>query len=118
MKDVVDRTGTTVWSSSTGTPVFTQNYTLNDVSLGDLNGDGRIDLLVKRINQTDADNGYLESNTTAYTLFEAYELNGNRLWWIDCGPNMVSMNCTELNAVCYDWMRTDKLRYCCAEPTT
>ena len=103
MKDVVDRTGTTVWSSSTGTPVFTQNYTLNDVSLGDLNGDGRIDLLVKRINQTDADNGYLESNTTAYTLFEAYELNGNRLWWIDCGPNMVSMNCTELNAVCYDW---------------
>ena len=103
MKDVVDRTGTTVWSSSTGTPAFTQNYTLNDVSLGDLNGDGRIDLLVKRINQTDVDNGYLESNTTAYTLFEAYELNGNRLWWIDCGPNMVSMNCTELNAVCYDW---------------
>ncbi|MBR0433295.1 MAG: rhamnogalacturonan lyase [Bacteroidaceae bacterium] len=103
MKDVVDRTGTTVWSASTGTPVFTQNYTLNDVSLGDLNGDGRIDLLVKRINQTDADNGYLEANTTAYTILEAYELDGNRLWWIDCGPNMVSMNCTELNAVCYDW---------------
>ena len=103
MKDVVDRTGTTVWSASTGTPVFSQNYTLNDVSLGDLNGDGRIDLLVKRINQTDADNGYLESNTTAYTIFEAYELDGNRLWWIDCGPNMVSLNSTELNAVCYDW---------------
>ena len=103
MTDVVDRTGATVWSASTGTPVFSQNYTLNDVSLGDLNGDGRIDLLVKRINQTDADNGYLESNATAYTIFEAYELDGNRLWWIDCGPNMVSLNSTELNAVCYDW---------------
>lgn len=103
MKDVVDRTGTTVWSAASGTPVYTQNYTLNDVSLGDLDGDGRIDLLVKRINQTDADEGYQQTNTTSYTVFEAYNLDGNRLWWIDCGPNMVSMNCTELNAVCYDW---------------
>ena len=103
MKDVVDRTGTTVWSAASGTPVYTQNYTLNDVSLGDLDGDGRIDLLVKRINQTDADEGYQQTNTTSYTIFEAYDLDGNRLWWIDCGPNMVSLNCTELNAVCYDW---------------
>ena len=30
-------------------------------------------------------------------------MDGKRLWYIDCGPNMVSMSSTEMNAVCYDW---------------
>ena len=25
------------------------------------------------------------------------------MWWIDCGPNLVSLNSTELNCVAYDW---------------
>ena len=103
MLPVTDRKGKTVWGYDADTVSYTQNYTINDVSLGDLNGDGRIDFLVKRINQTDAANHYSVDNDSAYSLLEAYDMDGNRLWYIDCGPNMVSMNCTELNAVCYDW---------------
>jgi hypothetical protein len=103
MQPIQDRKGKTVWSRTNGIVSFTENYTINDVSLGDLNGDGRIDLLVKRINQTDVVNGYLQANDSAYNLLEAYDMDGQRMWYIDCGPNMVSMNSTELNAVCYDW---------------
>ena len=103
MQPIQDRKGKTVWSRTNGIVSFTENYTINDVSLGDLDGDGRIDLLVKRINQTDVVNGYLQANDSAYNLLEAYDMDGQRMWYIDCGPNMVSMNSTELNAVCYDW---------------
>ena len=100
MQAINDRKGKMVWSSPND---FTEEYIINDVSLGDLDGDGRIDLLVKRINQTDVSNNYLETNDSAYNLFEAYNMDGKKLWYIDCGPNMVSQSSTELNAVCYDW---------------
>lgn len=110
MKNVVDRNGNVVYA--TDGSVKTWDYWLNDCSVADLDGDGEMEVIVKRINQTDASTAYPdgtakllyeEGNTTAYTLIEAYKLNGTRLWWIDCGPNMVSLNSTEINAVAYDW---------------
>ena len=80
----------------------TAEYVANDVSLGDLDGDGVCELLLKRINQTDADKGYPVSGTN-YTMLEAYRLDGTRLWYIDVGPNMVSGSSVEINIVAYDW---------------
>ncbi len=110
MKDVVDRNGNVIYSADGS--ICTWDYTLNDASLADLDGDGEVEIIIKRINATDAATAYPNgtakqmyevSNTTAYTIFEAYKLDGTRLWWIDCGPNLVSLNSTELNCVAYDW---------------
>lgn len=109
--DVVDRDGNVVFCTC-GNHTTTWNYSLNDACLADLDGDGEIEIIVKRINETDAAKNYPDgtektlyeaSNTKVYTLFEAYKLDGTRLWWIDCGPNLVSLNSTELNCVAYDW---------------
>ena len=43
-----------------------------------------------------------------YDVFEAYKLNGTRLWWIDVGPNMVSGSSTECNLIAYDWDQDGK----------
>ncbi len=115
MQDVVDRNGNVVFCScgshSPGSSVA-QNYTLNDCSVADLDGDGEMEIIVKRINASDANSAdpyafnneiYSTTNNRAYVLLEAYKLNGTRLWWIDCGPNMVSLNSTEINIVAYDW---------------
>ncbi len=115
MQDVVDRNGNIVFCScGNHTPAASvaQNYILNDCSVADLDGDGEMEILVKRLNASDANsadayahNGeiYSTTNTRAFVIIEAYKLNGQRLWWIDCGPNMVSLNSTEINVVAYDW---------------
>lgn len=115
MKDVVDRDGNVIYSADAS--VCTWEYTLNDCCMADLDGDGEVEIIVKRINATDAGtkypNGtdkklYEYSNTKAYNIFEAYKLDGTRLWWIDCGPNMVSLNSTEVNCVAFDWDQDGK----------
>lgn len=115
MKDVVDRNGNIVYcscGSHTPSSTVAQNYILNDCSVADLDGDGEMEIIVKRINNSDAvasdqyafnNEIYSTTNNRAYVLLEAYKLNGTRLWWIDCGPNMVSLNSTEINIIAYDW---------------
>lgn len=66
-------------------------------------GSGDQSVTVTNIEYTKPKPVYQVENTTAFVIIEAYKLNGTRLWWIDCGPNMVSMNSTEINAVAYDW---------------
>ena len=85
-----------------GTTDITSQYEPNDVSVADLDGDGVVELLVKRKNTTDADNLFAE-NDKNFDILEAYKLDGTRLWWIDCGPNMVSGSSVEINIVAYDW---------------
>ena len=88
----------------------THHYWPNDMIFADLDGDGQQEFLIKRINTWDADNShlYLTSNETEYTVWEAYDVNWatgetKRLWWIDSGPNMVSLNSMENNLLAFDW---------------
>ena len=77
----------------------TDNYTLNDISLGDVNGDGISEFIVKRNSNTCHD----PANKTAYTMLECYDIKGNRLWYIDLGPNMLSGADEQYDIVLYDW---------------
>ena len=67
-----------------------------------MDGDGQLEMIIKRINTTDDDDLYLASNTTEYSIFDVYDVNwqtgaATRMWWIDLGPNMVSGSNTEQN---------------------
>lgn len=86
---VVDRNGKDV----------TSNYTLNDVTLADVNGDGVAELIVKRPCGIVTD----LSNKSAFHILDCYDVKGNRLWWIDMGPNMLSGADEQWDCVGYDW---------------
>lgn len=70
-------------------------YEVNDASVGDLDGDGAYEIVVKRLS-VDAD-----VTATTYHFLEAYELDGTFLWAIDLGPNMI--NKVEVNFLVYDF---------------
>ena len=80
--------------SRRGTDI-TQDYVLNDATAADLDGDGEMEIIVKRMyNETGL---FFSSNDSAFTFFEAYKLNGKKLWSIDIGPNMISAGDVETN---------------------
>ena len=86
----------------------TANYSPNDAEFADLDGDGQLEMIIKRLNTVDAANVYPQSNTTEFVVIDAYDINWQRgtatlMWRIDCGPNMVSLNSTEINVIAYDW---------------
>ena len=86
----------------------THHYWPNDAIFADLDGDGQLEFIIKRINIWDANEVFPTSNTTEYDVWEAYDVNWetgaiSRLWWIDCGPNLVSGNSVENNLLAYDW---------------
>ncbi len=84
----------------------TSQYNINDIALADLTGDGKAEMIVKRNfggDYNEAEGVYPVSNTTTFTHLEVYNLKGERLWWIDLGPNMVSGPDEQYDAVGYDW---------------
>ena len=88
VKNVVDRNGKDI----------TGDYSLNDIALADVDGDGVSEFIVKR--------NYVDGSSvgaTAFNLLECYNLKGDRLWYIDLGPNMVSGPDEQYDAVGYDW---------------
>ncbi|MCD8303200.1 MAG: hypothetical protein LUC44_09330, partial [Prevotellaceae bacterium] len=80
------------------------HYTLNDISLGDLTGDGIVEFIVKR----PCDDAYDTSQSNRFNVLDAYDRFGNRLWWIDMGPNMISGPDEQWDCVCYDWDQDGK----------
>lgn len=80
----------------------TSDYEPNDVSVADLDGDGVVEILLKRRCLSDADGLYAETSTR-FDRFEAYKLDGTLMWYISVGPNMVSGSSVEENIVAYDW---------------
>ncbi len=102
--NIVARNGEVVWRQS-DTSTAKANYTINDISLGDVDGDGKIDLIVKRKNQTDQDQLFPTDNYQMFCQIECYasSINYGRLWWIDCGPNTVYGADEQWDAVAFDW---------------
>nr|WP_129648965.1 carbohydrate-binding protein [Peristeroidobacter agariperforans] len=61
-------------------------YTANDLSIGDLDGDGEYEYVLKWDPSNAKDNS--QSGYTGNVYLDAYELNGTRLWRIDLGRNI------------------------------
>lgn len=62
-----------------------EGYTPNDASLGDLDGDGRYEIILKQ-EQRPRDNS--QGGPTGETLLQAYTLDGKHLWTINLGKNI------------------------------
>ena len=90
----------------------TSHYEPNDAEMADLDGDGDLEIIIKRLNTYDASTEQtgviypIESKE--FLVFDAYNVNwqtgaASLMWRVDCGPNMVSLNSTEANIIAYDW---------------
>ena len=61
-------------------------YVPGDCSVGDLDGDGEYEIIVKWNPSNQADNSF--SGVTGPVYLDAYKLNGKQLWRIDLGKNI------------------------------
>ncbi|MCK9793095.1 rhamnogalacturonan lyase [Isoptericola sp. 4D.3] len=61
-------------------------YSANDASVGDLDGDGQYEIVLKWDPSNAKDNS--QSGVTGNVYLDAYELDGERLWRVDLGRNI------------------------------
>jgi rhamnogalacturonan endolyase len=74
--------------TSHGTSTSTYTYNANDGSIGDVDGDGQNELILKWDPTNSQDNA--NSGCTAPTILDAYKLDGTLLWRINLGRNIRS----------------------------
>ncbi len=68
------------------TPDGSYTYTANDASVGDVDGDGQYEIILKWDPTNAKDNAH--SGYTGNVFVDAYELDGTQLWRIDLGRNI------------------------------
>jgi hypothetical protein len=78
--------GTTPGSPTCETANEAYTYSANDASVGDVDGDGTYEIILKWDPSNAKDNS--QSGCTGNVYIDAYKLNGTRLWRIDLGPNI------------------------------
>lgn len=85
-------------------------YRANDASVGDLDGDGEYEIVLK----WDPTNSKRppQRGFTGKTYLDAYKMNGQRLWRIDLGWNVRSGAATT-NFLVYDFDRDGRAELCC-----
>lgn len=62
------------------------DYSANDASVGDVDGDGTYEIILKWEPSNARDNSH--NGYTGAVIFDCYKLDGTRLWRIDLGPNI------------------------------
>ena len=78
------------WSNSdasSGPTTANYAYYPNDMSVGDVDGDGQYELFLKW-ESTHAQDNSRSLGYTGNTIIDCYRLDGERLWRIDLGPNI------------------------------
>lgn len=63
-------------------------YNANDASIGDVDGDGEYEIILKWDPSNSRDNS--QDGLTGSTFLDCYKLDGTQLWRIDLGPNIRS----------------------------
>jgi autotransporter-associated beta strand protein len=86
--------------SNDGTTDISNSYEPNDATIGDVDGDGEMELITKQINTNQDPNNTSQKD---FARIEVQKLDGTLLWWIDCGPNMWDFQQNEINIMAYDW---------------
>lgn len=83
---------------------LTSTYIPNDACCADVDGDGEVEILLKFDNASWAGTSYQKAGYHGeYFIIEVYKLNGEKLWWVDLGPNMSDFQNNEQNIVAFDW---------------
>ena len=87
-------------------------YTANDVSVGDLDGDGEFEIVVKRLQSVKDANGniindgtgasYSEKECLWAVIWDAYKLDGTLLWRIKGGPGIILGNSSSFAIADFD----------------
>jgi len=67
-------------------PTNIYTYSASDASVGDLDGDGRYEIVLKWDPSNARDNS--QGGCTGDVFLDAYNLDGQQLWRIDLGPNI------------------------------
>ena len=85
-------------------------YNANDASVGDVDGDGEYEIILKWDPSNSQDNSF--SGFTGDTYLDCYKLDGTRLWRMDLGPNIRS-GAHYLDFMVYDFDGDGKAELMC-----
>lgn len=82
------------------------SYQANDISVGDLDGDGKMEIIVKRLlaygDSDGTGSGASPLHVRHTVLYEAYRLDGTFMWRVCSGPNIILGNSSSFAVADFD----------------